>query len=202
MKIIYTGFLLLLTAWGQAREYTVSVRGISAGKANLSIQQTGGAYQAQLTLYPNMVAKMFDINDMREVAVGKIIEGKLVPSSYKREELSGKVLLSVEFFDKQVKVDEQGEKRNFRIEKFAQDPLSQIIQIQHDLKAGKVAWGYYTVTDKAQYYSDARQKGRQINLTQTNKSGDMVSLWFDEGYELTRMLKRSEGKVVFDMKQR
>lgn len=202
MKLMYAGVLLLLSAVAQAREYSVSVKGISAGKATLSIQQTEETYKVQLTLYPNMMAKMFDIDDMREVSEGTIIDGHAFPNHYKREELSGKQLLSVAFLNDKVNINKEGEKKHFSIEKMAQDPLSQVVQIQRDLKAGRVAWGYYTVTDRAQYYSIAKQKGRQIDLIRQKKKGSVVSLWFDKNYELTRMRKTSGGKVSFDMRQR
>lgn len=202
--------LLLLGVWlgvvaaqTTTADYTVSVKGKKAGKATLSITRQQQHYQVDLTLYPNVLAKLFGIDDMRETAVGSITEEHFYPGSYKRQTLDGKTLMAVSINGEQASLDKQGEQESFTISSQSQDPLTQIAQIQHDLQRGKLASKYTLLTEKTLRDYTAKEQvsdaDRLVILTQQPRGERVLRLWFDKQGLLRRMQKNKRGKTDFDM---
>ncbi len=183
--------------------YQVSVKGHRAGEATLAITAEADAYQVVLTLYPNAVAKLLGIDDMREMAVGHINERHYYPKRYDRKTLNGEQLLSVDFYGKQAHIEKDGHSSKLPISLDGQDPLTQIAQIQYDLLHGKLAKFYTLVTEKKlrKYQADLSNKKqwRVVTLTQQPKGERVLKLWFDKHGLLQRMQKNKRGKKDFDM---
>ncbi len=183
--------------------YQVSVKGHRAGEATLAITAEANAYQVVLTLYPNAMAKLLGIDDMREMAVGHINEGHYYPKRYDRKTLDDEQLLSVDFDGKQAYIEKYGHSSKLPISLDSQDPLTQIAQIQYDLLHGQLAKSYALLTDKTlrKYQTDLSEKKqwRVVTLTQIPKGERVLKLWFDKQGLLQRMQKNKRGKKDFDM---
>lgn len=185
-----------------ATTYQVTVKGQKAGRAVLSMTEVGSDYQVKLALFPVMLAKMFGIDDMTEVAKGVIRKGRLYPQSYQRLDKKGKPLLAVKFNDKQAHVDSKEDgKKTLNIDALGQDPLSQMAQIRLDLKNGSIQPDYYLVTDNSQQRYTATQSGKKVTLTQQPSKNRQLILWFDASYDLVKMQKNKKGKVQFFMEK-
>lgn len=199
--------ILLLLFFGvsllHAAEYKVKVKGHHAGKAKLEITTTKEAYSVELTLFPNMMAKMFGIGDMRDTSKGVIQGEHLYPKTYRRNTLKGKSLFAVDFLKNQAKQTNKGKTTTITINPKGQDPLAQIAQIQSDLRLNKVASQYFLITEKSQrLYLAKTQKtknGKLVILTQSPEANRIIRLWFDTQGELLRMQKEKRGKIQFDM---
>lgn len=195
------GFSLL----AGAQDYDVSVRGMSAGKANLTMTSDGKSYQTTLKLFPNLIAKMAGVGNWVDSSQGKIVKGHFQPVHYQRTD-GNQRLLSVKFMGKKAQVNNEDGKKTLRIHRLGQDPMSQIAQIQYDLKKGKRLADYYLVTDKNQrlYHSQLLKKGQntQVSLIQEKGGERTITLWFDNHQQLLRMKKTKRGKTDFDMVRR
>lgn len=187
----------------QAAEYKVVVKGHSAGKAKLSMVTTGNSYQVSLTLFPNVMAKMFGIDDMRDSSTGSVVNGHYTPKSYRRVTLDGKQLFSVDFTQGRAKKNNEGKISTVEVSPQGQDPLAQMAQIQHDLKKGSLAKQYHLITEKTQRLftasSESLKSGQLVVLKQSPSGDRTLRLWFDKSYNLTRMQKEKRGKIDFDM---
>lgn len=196
--------LCLNTTW--AASYSVKVKGIPAGRAELTVTQDEQHYAVKLGLYPVALAKGFGIDDMLESAEGKIRNGHYHPNAYQRQEIDGKTLLNVVFSDNHVQVKNKKGDRQFAVHPRGQDPLSQMLQIQRDLAAQSLADSYYLVTDSNQRQYVAKLQptsdGYHVKLTEKNNADRVLNLWFDSQFELQRMEKRKRGKSDFDMRKK
>lgn len=188
-----------------AQDYDVSVRGMGAGKAKLNITSDGTSYQAILKLYPNLLASLAGVGNWVDSSKGKIIQGHFQPSVYQRTD-GKKRLLSVKFVGEQAQVNNDDGSKTLSISSIGQDPMSQIAQIQYDLKADQLSPSYYLVTDNNQrlYYSRLVKTGgtTQVILSQEKGGDRTIILWFDANLQLIRMKKTKRGKVDFDMTKR
>lgn len=202
MKKIILASVLFSVMTGQlfAQQYEVTVKGQRAGKAELQMDVSDNSYHVELAVYPNGLAKLFGIDDMIDSASGTLKKGHYYPKAYGRKEVEGKQLLSVDFSSNQVNTTGKDGAKQFTIETMAQDPLTQILQIQTDLKNQQLASHYFLVTENNQQRYDATKTSDKVVLKQQGKGTRMISLWFDKDYQLTRMQKQKRGKVQFDMK--
>ncbi len=190
----------------QAAEYKVKVKGTKAGKAALNFVVTDNAYSADLTLYPNMLAKMFGITDMRDSSKGVIQNGHYYPKTYRRNTLKGKKLFAVDFLGSQAKKTNKGKTATMKTNPLGQDPLTQLVQIKNDILHSQLANKYYLITEKSERAFVATQQTTQnnnllITLTQTPTGKRIIRLWFNSQGELLRMQKEKNGKIDFDMTQ-
>lgn len=203
MKWLLT-ILLIITKVAWSANYTVKVKGQSAGRATLAITLTDDQrYQVNLSLYPIALAKLFGINDMVETARGQFKAGHYYPDTYQRKKANGELLLKVVFLDKQVSsVGEKG-KHRFTIDVKGQDPLTQLAQIQYDLSHQQLAEQYGLVTEKQQrdYWvkQHKTEQGYQIVLREKLTGDRVITLWFDKQFQLQRMEKTKRGQRDFDM---
>ncbi len=194
---------VLLFSVSQAAQYKVKVKGTDAGKAELNIIVKGNTYSTALTLYPNMLAKMFGITNMKDASRGVIQQGHFQPKKYQRKTLKGKLLFVVSFLGKQAKKTYKGKTTTVNIHTLGQDPLTQIAQIQFDLKQHTLADRYHLITEKsARTYTVNRKNvnnGTLVTLTETPSAKRVLRLWFSGNGELLRMQKEKRGKIDFDM---
>ncbi len=195
-------FTLPVSVQASEKVYRVSFKGINAGKAKFSIQENGMNYQATLKLYPNFLASVAGVGNWVDSSKGWIVNGHFEPKVYQRTD-GKKTLLSVKFSGKKVKVANKDGKRTININVLAQDPMSQIAQIQSDLKRNQLAKKYYLVTDKNQRLFTSQlvkmKNKSKVILTQANGGKRQLVLWFNQQFQLTRMKKIKRGKVDFDM---
>ncbi len=202
MKKILLAVGLCFTLFVSAKDYHVTVKGINAGKASFTIQQDGQNYQTTLKLYPNLIASLAGVGNWVDSSKGKVVNGHFQPSFYQRQD-GGKTLLSVKFAGKKVKVSNEDGNGSIKINALAQDPMSQIAQIQSDLKRNKLSKIYYLVTDKNQRLFTSKlvktKNSNKVILTQAKGGKRKLVLWFDHNFQMTRMKKLKRGKVDFDM---
>ncbi len=190
----------------QAAEYKVKVKGTKAGKAELNFVVTDNAYSADLTLYPNMLAKMFGITDMRDSSKGVIQNGHYYPKTYRRNTLKGEKLFAVDFLGNQAKKTNKGKTATMNTNPLGQDPLTQVAQIKSDILNNQLANEYHLITEKSERAFVATQETTTDNLllvtlTQSPTGKRIIRLWFDQQGELLRMQKEKNGKIDFDMTQ-
>lgn len=202
MKKLLLAVGLCFTLFVSAKDYRVTVKGINAGKASFTIQQDGQNYQTTLKLYPNLIASLAGVGNWVDSSKGKVVNGHFQPSLYQRQD-GGKTLLAVKFAGKKVKVSNEDGNGSIKINALAQDPMSQIAQIQSDLKRNKLSKTYYLVTDKNQRLFTSKlvktKNSNKVILTQAKGGKRKLVLWFDNNFQMTRMKKLKRGKVDFDM---
>ncbi|MPV85155.1 hypothetical protein [Ostreibacterium oceani] len=204
--------LLLLSAWAQAQQYDVTVKGVNAGKAALQYEINASTYAVSLALYPSGVAKLFGVDDMQEKAAGVIKANQFYPESYGRYPLSsggdttGEPLLSVAFIDDMLEVREADGYERLPLMQSGQDPLTQILQIQQDIAKGQLRSEYILVTDTNQrtYVAtlDQQANTNQVQLTQAAGGERVIKLWFDVNNTLLKMQKIKRGKIDFEIIKR
>ncbi|MGY0399388.1 MAG: hypothetical protein ACWIPH_05530 [Ostreibacterium sp.] len=201
---IFLFFLGLVSLPLYAVNYKVSIKGVSAGSCTFTIHSDTTSYQVDLLLYPSLLAKMFGIDDMKDISNGVIKNNHFYPKSYSRVSLKGnKTLFTVEFLGEQAKFLLKGKSITKDINLMGQDPLTQIAQIQFDLRQSALASKYYLVTEDTQrVYAAVLQKtanGDKVILTQILNADRIITLWFDNEIELQRMQKQKRKKIDFDM---
>ncbi len=200
-KILFV--LLCFVSLSQADEYNVTVKGNSAGKAKLDMVVGDKNYAVNLTLHPNIMAKMFGIADMRDSSKGIVKNGHYYPKTYRRQTLKGNSLFAVDFLGKQAKQTHKGKTRTVNIDPKGQDPLTQIAQIQYDLRHNKLASRYHLITEKKQrlYLANLQNVsgGKLVVLKQSPQPKRIIRLWFNRQGKLLRMQKEKRGKIDFDM---
>lgn len=205
LRGIFSLFLItLFISNANADSYSVKIKGISAGTAVFTSEQKGGVYSVKLALYPNFLARL-KIGDLVESSTGTFKNGHFYPTHYRRTDENGNTLLGVKFVNTMVDVQKEGKfARKFGIEKKGQDPLSQIVQIQHDLKNAKLAQNYYLVTDKSQKKYAAQlsrdKQGVLVTLTEQPSQYRQIKLWFSNDFSLIKMQKNKNknGKIKED----
>lgn len=203
----YILLLIFLGSASFAQQFSVKVKGQSAGRAELVLNVGKTDYTASLTLYPNMMAKMFGIDDMRDISQGTVRKKHFYPKHYTRKTLDGKSLFSVSFSPKLAKIVNEGKNNQLAINALGQDPLAQIAQIRYNL-VHQIALPktYYLITEKSQQqYGASSQKtesGTQVTLTQKPNGTRVLKLWFDKKNNLQRMQKLKRGKTDFDMRRK
>ncbi|MBS9781549.1 MAG: DUF3108 domain-containing protein [Gammaproteobacteria bacterium] len=203
MKKIIIWLSVCVMFFSQATEYKVKVKGTNAGKAVLNIATTDTTYTADLTLHPNMLAKMFGITDMTDSSKGVLKQGHFYPKTYRRVTTKGKTLFAVDFLGSQAKKTHKGKTETVKTNPLGQDPLAQITQIQADILRNQLASKYHLITEKSErvYSATMTQTDSeiQVTLTQTPDPKRILRLWFNKKGELLRMQKEKRGKIDFDM---
>lgn len=205
MKRIIGLLFFVHSAFAAQHEYNVVIKGQQAGRAELEINTSDAGYHVDLTLYPNLLARMLGVENMKESSAGTLKQGHFYPKHYQRITLKGKQLFSVDFDKtKAIMVTDEGTKSVF-IDMKGQDPLAQIAQIQYDLQHQGVGLTYHLITEKSQHRYSAKTiknaEGYRVVLTQQPEANRIIRLWFDNHYELSRLQRKKRGKVQFDIKR-
>lgn len=201
VKTALLSLLLTVSGWSFAQSYAITYKGISAGKAKLSISSQANRYRVELALFPAALAKLSGIDDMVESAEGAIKAGHFYPKSYRRIDNDGNLLLTVTFNGKSAKIQEGEASKTLAIAALGQDPLSQMAQIQHDLQAGTISAQYILVTERNQKVYKAVREGNVVTLTEHPSKNRRLKLWFSDDYQLDKMQKIKKGKVQFAMER-
>lgn len=201
-KVLWNGFCFLClwqqSAW--AETYTASYKGFS-GRAELDIVQDATDYRVTLAIYPDSLLAKLAISSLVDSSQGTINQGHYTPGSYRRVKNGDKPMLSVDFLGDKVSVVDKNGSKEMAISALGQDPLSQIVQIQHDLRLGQLQSAYYLVTNHNERRYDvswnqqSANAGYQVTLTEHPSKHRVLQLWFDETLTLKKMQKVKNGEL-------
>ncbi len=200
MKKFILGALLTLTtslAFSDSynASYDASYKGFS-GSATLAFSQEGGHYTAELAMRPGLAWRVV-ISSIVDSVEGTFDNGHFKPTHYRRIKNGKSTMLDVAFAGENVTtIDDEGEKKTFSVSADGQDPLTQIVQIQYDLKHNQLKPVYHLVTDRNQRNYAATQQGAEVTLIEqgTKKPRRFVLSFADNGDTLIKMEKFKKGK--------
>ncbi len=195
---------LLLSSLSWAGSYTAkyhaSYKGMS-GDANYTVNEENGTYRATLSIIPNNLLVKMAVGSLSDNVSGSFADGRFYPSYYQREK-NGQTDLSVTFGNQQVTVSEDGEKKQFSISPFGQDPLSQMAQVQYDMQHGQLQSEYHLVTNSSQRTYSVSRQGNRVILTEKPSKYRQLILEFDNNAStLLKMQKHKGGKLKFFMEK-
>ncbi len=200
MKKLILGLLLAATTSiafsdNHSVSYDASYKGFS-GSATLEFSQNGGHYKAELAMRPGLAWRVI-ISSLVDSVEGSFENGHFKPAHYRRIKNGDSIMLDVAFADDKVTTtNDEGKKRTFSISADGQDPLTQIVQIQYDLKHNQLKPVYHLVTDRNQRNYTATQQGSQVTLIEqgTKKPRRFVLSFTSDGDTLIKMEKFKKGK--------
>lgn len=212
-KSIGLSLLLVCGQWGMAQEnnttsysesYSASYKGFS-GRAELSIEENNTNYQVVLAIYPQSLLAKMAISSLVDSSQGNIRQGRYYPQRYRRVKNGDKQMLAVSFADNKATVIDKRGSKAITLSALGQDPLSQIVQIQHDLRLGTLQPAYYLVTNRSERrYNVVSATGKsdkgamqkyQVTLVEHPSKNRTLHLWFDEALRLTKMQKFKHGEL-------